>query len=462
MKQFRQFFMLILFPLDYLMVLASFALAYQLKMRFPITPAIYVPPFSEFWDFALIATIIWIASFWMVGLYRFRGFHKAWELFSKIVIGSSLALALFIILLFLTKTYIFSRLTVLYLWPFTILFILAGRAVLDTFKNWLHYYGLGVERIVLIGGDKVSKGLADYYKALWPNFAIAATAPTVDLSQLESIPNLARVVLGYEPEPTEMVKLIRWCEDRGVTFQYTPSLVGIYTSRMNIDYINNYPVIELTPTPLVGWGRIVKRIFDLVLATIGLVIASPFMLLIALAIKLDSKGPVIFAQKRVGELGKLFTFYKFRGMFAELSTGEGYGGKQAEEYLEKLRSESNEADGPLFKMANDPRVTRVGKFIRKTSLDELPQLFNVLKGEMSLVGPRPILPEELAKFDDAARRKLLVKPGVTGMWQVSGRNDVTFDEYVRLDTYYIENWSIWLDIKIILLTIRAVFMRTGK
>lgn len=462
MKQFRQFFTLILLPLDYVMVLAAFALAYQLKSRFPITPTIFISPFAEYWDLALWAALIWVLSFWIVGLYRFRGFHKAWELFSKILIGSSLALAIFIILLFLTKTYFFSRLTVLYLWPLTIFFVMAGRGVLDTFKNWLHFYGLGVERIVLIGGDKVSNGLADYYKTLWPNLAIAAVSPTVDLAQLETIPNLSRVVLSYEPETAEMIRLIRWCEDRGIAFQYTPSLVGMYASRMNIDSINNYPVIELSPTPLVGWGRIAKRIFDFVLAIIGLVIASPFMLLIAIAIKLDSPGPIIFAQKRVGELGKLFTFYKFRGMFADLSTGEGYGGKKAEEYLAKLRAESNEADGLLFKMTNDPRVTRVGRVIRKISLDELPQLINVIKGDMSLVGPRPALPEEVAQYDDVVKRRLLVKPGVTGMWQVSGRNDVTFDEYVRLDTYYIENWSLWLDIKIILLTIRAVLMRTGK
>lgn len=444
------------------MVLAAFALAYQLKLRFPITPAIYVPPFAEYWDVAILGALIWLISFWIVGLYRFRGFQKSWELFSKVLLGASLALALFIILLFLTRTFVFSRLTVLYLWPLSIFFVMAGRSILDTFKTWLQYYGLGVEKVVLIGSGKVSEGLSEYYKTLWPNFAIAATAPSVDLAQLETVPNLSRVVVSYEPETNEMIKLIRWCEDRGVAFQYTPSLVGIYASRMNIDSINNYPIIELNPTPLVGWGRIAKRIFDIALGVVGLIIAAPFMLLIALAIRLDSPGPVIFAQKRVGELGKLFTFYKFRGMYTNLSTGDGYGGKEAEELLAKLRAEGNEADKVLFKMTNDPRVTKVGKFIRKTSLDELPQLFNVIKGEMSLVGPRPALPEEVAQYDDAVKRRLLVKPGVTGMWQVSGRNDVPFDEYVRLDTYYIENWSIWLDIKIILLTIRAVFMRTGK
>ena len=193
-----------------------------------------------------------------------------------------------------------------------------------------------------------------------------------------------------------------------------------------------------------------------------MIIASPFMLLTALAIKLTSKGPIIYSQKRVGELGKTFTFYKFRSMHTELSTGDGYGGKHAEELLAKLRAEGNEADGPMFKMTDDPRVTPVGKFIRKTSLDELPQLFNVLIGNMSLVGPRPALPNEVEQYHDTAKRRLLVKPGVTGMWQVSGRNDVSFDEYVRLDTYYIEHWSLWLDIKIILLTIRSVLNRTGK
>ncbi|MFH0905278.1 MAG: sugar transferase, partial [bacterium] len=268
-----------------------------------------------------------------------------------------------------------------------------------------------------------------------------------------------RVVLGIELDKANMLKLIRFCEDHTVTLQYIPSLVGLYTSHMTIDTVAGYPFIELAPTPLAGWGRIVKRVFDIVLSFIGIVVLSPVLLVIAIAVKLNSRGPVIYAQTRVGELGNPFTFYKFRSMYTEMSPG--LGGQAAEEMLGKLR-ERNEADGPLFKLKEDPRITRVGKFIRRTSLDELPQLFNVFIGNMSLVGSRPALPNEVEQYADTTKRRLLVKPGVTGLWQVSGRSDASFEDYVQLDVYYLEHWSLWLDIKLILLTFRAVFARRGS
>jgi len=256
-----------------------------------------------------------------------------------------------------------------------------------------------------------------------------------------------------------MLKLIRWCEDHDVALQYVPSLTGLYTSHITVDTLAGYPIIELSPTPLSGWGRVIKRLFDIVVTLVGMIVALPIMLIVSIMVKLTSKGPVIYAQTRIGELGKPFTFYKFRSMYTEMSPG--LGGKEADQMLEQLR-QRNEADGPLFKLADDPRVTRVGKFIRKTSLDELPQLFNVLLGQMSLVGPRPALPNEVAQYSDIAKRRLLVKPGLTGPWQVSGRSDVSFDEYVQLDTFYIEHWSLFLDVKILLLTFGAVLMRKGS
>ena len=180
-----------------------------------------------------------------------------------------------------------------------------------------------------------------------------------------------------------------------------------------------------------------------------LVPATSRPVVIALAIKVDSRGPVIFKQTRVGRAGKTFTNYKFRGMVAD-----------AERQLAKLKK-YNEASGPVFKMKDDPRVTRVGRFIRKTSLDELPQIFNVVKGDMSLVGPRPPLPSEVKQYTREQRRRLTIKPGITGPWQVSGRSDISFDEWVRLDTYYIQNWSLLLDLTILLKTLGAVLTRRG-
>ncbi len=460
MKKFRQFFTIILLPVDYFMVLAAFLLAYQLKLEFPITELIYIQPFGEYAAYVAKLALLWPAVFFLVGLYRFRGFRNKWELLGRVIEGCSLALAIFIIGLFLTKTFFFSRLVVIYFWPLSILLVLLGRSLIEAFKTWLNHYSVGRERVILIAKDHVASDLSNYLSQQLPAKQLVQTYAELDLDKLDH--KVDRIILGYEDSKENMVKLIRWCEDRGVALQCIPSMFGIYTHRFEIDTLVGYPMIELSPTPLSGWGRILKRLLDIIGSGIGLIIASPVMLVISLLIKLNSKGPILFHQKRVGELGELFTFYKFRSMYTEMSTGEGFGGKEAEEYREKLRVEKNEADGPMFKITNDPRVTSVGRFIRRTSLDELPQLFNVFAGHMSLVGPRPALPEEVAQYSDAAKRRLLIKPGITGMWQVSGRNDVTFDEYVRLDTFYIENWSVWLDIKIILLTIRSIIFRTGK
>jgi exopolysaccharide biosynthesis polyprenyl glycosylphosphotransferase len=202
----------------------------------------------------------------------------------------------------------------------------------------------------------------------------------------------------------------------------------------------------------VGFGRgtlLIKRAVDIVGAAVGLTLGAPILGLIALAIRLDSPGPTVFRQTRVGAGGKLFEIYKFRSM------REG-----AEAELEQLL-ELNEADGPIFKIRDDPRLTRVGRFLRRTSLDELPQLWNVLRGEMSLVGPRPPIPSEVEGYQEWHKKRLDGRPGVTGLWQISGRSLLSFDEQVLLDIYYIENWSLWLDFKILLRTVPQVLFGDG-
>lgn len=189
-----------------------------------------------------------------------------------------------------------------------------------------------------------------------------------------------------------------------------------------------------------------KRLIDILGSGFGLVILSPVFLIVAIAIKIeDSKGSVLFSQKRVGQYGKEFNMYKFRSMVSN-----------AEELKAKLM-EQNEMSGPMFKMKNDPRITKVGRFIRKTSIDELPQLINVLKGEMSLVGPRPSLPKEVAQFEPWMRERLEVKPGLTCYWQVLGRNDIDFDDWMKLDVKYVHDRNLWLDIKLIFKTFFVLF-----
>ena len=191
--------------------------------------------------------------------------------------------------------------------------------------------------------------------------------------------------------------------------------------------------------------EIIKRLIDIICSFLGLLVLSPLFIIIAIIIKTTSKGTVFFSQKRVGKNGKEFEMYKFRSMVVN-----------AEELKEKLAAQ-NEMSGPMFKMKDDPRVTKVGKFIRKTSIDELPQLWNVLKGDMSLVGPRPSLPKEVAQFEDWMHKRLEVKPGLTCYWQVSGRNNIDFEEWMKLDIKYVDERSTWIDIKLIFKTVGVLF-----
>jgi exopolysaccharide biosynthesis polyprenyl glycosylphosphotransferase len=209
--------------------------------------------------------------------------------------------------------------------------------------------------------------------------------------------------------------------------------------------VGGVPSIAFCPVPSDAMALFAKRAFDIAVSFVALAWLAPLLAAVALAIRIDSPGPVLFRQCRVGRNGRTFFVLKFRSMYQD-----------AEQRLEALRSR-NEMSGPVFKMANDPRVTRVGRFIRKTSIDELPQFWNVLRGDMSVVGPRPPLPREVAQYKPWQRRRLSVRPGITCTWQVSGRNDIDFDRWMELDLSYIDNWSLWRDFQIVAKTIPAVF-----
>jgi exopolysaccharide biosynthesis polyprenyl glycosylphosphotransferase len=239
------------------------------------------------------------------------------------------------------------------------------------------------------------------------------------------------------------------CERQSIRIRIVPDLFQMTLAQMHVEEIAGVPMIGIKEVSISGLNQITKRVIDLVIASLGLILAAPLMAFIALVIKLDSPGPILFPQERVGKNGQLFTLYKFRSMV-----------ENAEQQQDALRG-LNEANGPLFKMKADPRTTLVGRWLRRLSLDELPQLYNVLRGEMSLIGPRPPLQTEVAQYQEWHKRRLEVSPGMTGLWQVSGRSELTFDEMALLDIYYVENWSLGLDTKILLQTIPRVIMGNG-
>jgi exopolysaccharide biosynthesis polyprenyl glycosylphosphotransferase len=266
---------------------------------------------------------------------------------------------------------------------------------------------------------------------------------------LREYPHASVIVAASAVDSAVTNRLARDLLDQGVHVELSSTLRDISSQRLTVRPLGRFPIVYVEPVTRGGWRAWAKRSFDVAGALIGLVLTGPILAIVAIAVKLDSSGPVIFRQIRVGRDSEPFSVLKVRTMVVD-----------AEARLAELR-ELNEADGPLFKMADDPRITRVGKFLRVTSLDELPQLWNVLRGDMSLVGPRPALPHETEEWDALLAQRLRVKPGITGMWQVSGRSDSSFEDYTRLDLYYVDNWSLATDLAILAKTVPVVALRKG-
>lgn len=244
-------------------------------------------------------------------------------------------------------------------------------------------------------------------------------------------------------------RLLRELLDGGLHVEITSGLRDVTPERMTVRPLGRHPVVYLEPARRFGWRAVAKRIFDTVLSSVALIVAAPVLIVAAIAIKITSPGPVLFRQVRVGRDGEPFFVLKLRTMVVD-----------AEDRLAELMAQ-NEADGPLFKMSDDPRITRVGRILRKLSIDELPQLWNVVRGDMSLIGPRPALPREVAQWSDELHERLRVRPGITGMWQVSGRYTTSLETYARLDLYYVDNWSLVTDLLILARTVGVVLRRKG-
>ena len=240
------------------------------------------------------------------------------------------------------------------------------------------------------------------------------------------------------------------CEEQGIIVRQFSDIFSLKNGHSEVDFIEDESVITIRTGANVEGQLVIKRLLDILVSAVSLLFIAPFFLLIAVLIKATSKGPVFFVQNRVGFNKRIFNMYKFRTMVA--------GAEQMQEDLE----DQNEVSGPVFKIRNDPRITKVGRFLRKTSIDELPQLLNIIKGEMSLVGPRPLPLRDYKGFKkDWHRRRVSVRPGVTCLWQIGGRSDVSFEKWMELDIEYIDRWSLWFDLKIFIKTIPAVFNRSG-
>jgi exopolysaccharide biosynthesis polyprenyl glycosylphosphotransferase len=359
--------------------------------------------------------------------------------------------------------------------PVGLVGLLLARWLLRQHLNVDRLRGESMSRLLLLGGPSAIAHLASSLERSKEAgyLPIAAYTPGVhDVQDVE--PESGLPILGSAPETSAILDAIDLCRadavavsagvqlhpqtlrhlgwelaSRNVGLIMAPALTDIAGPRIHTQQVAGLPLIHVTTPTLDGGQRVAKRLFDIALSGLLIVASSPIMLIVAIMVRSGSRGPVLFRQVRVGMEGQQFYMLKFRSMVVD-----------AEDLLLDL-AHRNEGGEVLFKIKNDPRITRVGRFIRKYSLDELPQLFNIFAGSMSLVGPRPPLPLEVEAYEHDVRRRLLVKPGLTGLWQVSGRSDLSWQDSVRLDLYYVENWSLAGDLIIILRTVRAVLRSTG-
>ncbi|MFA6429816.1 MAG: sugar transferase [Patescibacteria group bacterium] len=460
-------FTALLLPLDFLALFAAAMSAYALRYSqafIEIRPIFTQIPFPQYLATATGFILVWMALFWIGGLYSIRG-RSAWRELGRIILASTAGIMVVIAVVFFQRELATSRFVVLAVWGLTILYTWFSRVILRLIRRSLLRARKGHQMIAIIGQGKSANDIKSLYQArpvigytVVRQFKSWNEQARQDLEKLHRQRKLD-VILLADPDITKDAAqdLIAFAANQNVTFRYLADLFAASFTNIEVSTAEGVPVIEAKRTTLDGWGRIAKRLFDVVCSLLFLTITSPIFLLTIIAIKLDSKGPIFFSRlddgepvERIGEGGRPFRYFKFRSMFDRVHSMR---------YTTLAHQDTRK--GPLVKIKDDPRITRVGRFIRKWSIDEFPEFVLVLLGRMSLVGPRPHYPEEVANYKPYQRRVLAIKPGITGLAQISGRSDLDFDEEVKLDIWYMENWSLALDMYILLKTPLAVLQGRG-
>jgi len=476
MKKSELIFTAILVPIDFIALIVAAISAYQIRfsdITAEIRPIIFNLPFEQYVNISLMVGFLWILIFALAGLYNAKGFKKITNEISRVILACSTGWVVVIIYMFFKRELFSSRFIILAAWFLAIIYVVCARIFIRWLQRNLYAKGIGIHKAAIIGSEEATNRLAALiYQSKKLGVEITKRFKKLDAKSFTELAELAQkrkideiILADANINKTDMLDLYEISDEFHLTFKYTADLLGAKVLKTEVTEIGGIPIIEVQKTPLDGWGKIVKRIFDIVGSIILITLLAPLMILTAIVIKFDSRGSVFYLDYRSGQYGNKFIFYKFRSMLAHLCDGEGpsatTAGNQILKQLEKSDDINTRKEDPLHKIKNDPRVTRVGKFIRRWSIDELPQLFNVLKGDISLVGPRPHMTLETAKYERRHKKVLSIKPGITGLAQISGRSDLNFEEEVKLDTYYIENWSFFRDIAILLRTPMAV-MRQRK
>ena len=441
---------------DLALLFGAFLLAYTARYTWRLGPTLnefQFTPLDAYWVVAGLFIPVTLLSFASLGRYqRHRGTSLLDDL-GRIAVGTLIGTAAVIVVFFVSRPVFFSRLMFLYLGTlglgFPVVWVLVRRVGLGLLRR----AGYDNERILVVGGGAVAKFLMQQLTAnrslgnrvigYLDSNGNGSSAAFGRFARLGTVDDLAEVIesehvdVVYAALPSsvqhDLAPVIERCRHQGVQFRVVPDLLEAQFGRMDIHPVAGIPLVTLREPEITGFRYMQKRALDLVVSLVGVLVTAPLWALIGLAIRLDSPGPVLFRQTRIGRNGQSFRVFKFRSMVQD-----------AEDRKHELFE--NERHPLLFKAPNDQRRTRVGRLLRRMSVDELPQLLNVLLGHMSLVGPRAQVPAEVAQYDEWARHRLHVLPGLTGLWQVSGRSDLGFDEMVMLDAFYVSNWSLGLDL----------------
>ena len=425
-------------PLDALAGILGWTFSYFFRFQFSFLSEEHffffgkgLPPFDFFTTVAIVSIIVLLLIFASLGLYDFPAKYFSLEVFGKLFWGIVLwVLSIVAFFDLLLHELIFSR-AMLGLAVFsTLFFSIFFRIILKTSeqssvsKKWII---IGTKQEYIHGQKILSKN--EQRNSLWVPPTPAALSLLKDTND--------GILFFEEEKRKDLLNNVREiCSERAIPLKVVPQFGIEFWGHASMEILSGFPVISISPNKFSPWGFVGKRLFDLLSASFILLFLFPFIIIIAIFIKIDSKGSVFYASTRIGKNGIPFRMWKFRSMV-----------HNADAQKEMLKNKSHR-DGPFFKVKDDPRITRIGRFLRRTSIDEIPQLWNVLKGEMSLIGPRPHLPEEVSKYTRSQRRVLAAIPGITGLAQISGRSDLSFEEEMILDSYYVENQSFLFDLKI--------------
>ena len=492
----RMIFKIILALGDVLILSGGFLLAYYFRFSLTIFPQQFSPSFEIYFQFSYFVGLVGFFMLNAFGLYRLQypsfRVEDFFSLFRAVTFNSLIIMALSFALKGIITRYdveTYSRLVVAMAWLLSLIALTLWRWGFSVFLGHLLRQGIGLKRIIIIGTDEVAHGfhhaivknVACGYRSLGflfffsrpkeisaqgngghkPPVSLKGQADRVEESQIlgriDDLPSLLQtehvdeVVLASMNLDTDVIaSIIKTCERTDVQFSIIPSFFEILTHQMRVKEVADIPIFQLEKRIFQQWNRLVKRGMDIVLSACVVVLTAPVWIFVAIGIRLESKGSVLFRQARIGKGEKVFYAYKMRSMYDD-----------AEQKRHEIGTQ-NIFDDSLFRgKKDDPRVTHIGRFLRRFSLDEFPQVINIFKGEMSWVGPRPHTPDEVKGYKEWHLRRYDVLPGITGLTQVSGRKDLSLDEMARLDIYYIENWSPVLDLKILLKTIPAVISGRG-